>query len=914
MLLSSALVVLGAAPGQSAPLTFDLSGGGLSVRAGDRVLVTTSRLVAVEPPWVKHRFYSRQAHLERQQQGSGAEARITLSSDDARYPFKLKEYSAAATPEGLRMTVGGGLEEALPTAVEYTALVIPGNLLAGAQYEATLPDGGTARGRIGALPGATSALVPAFRAVVLRTPFGTLRLSVEEGSPLGLTDRRAEVFEDQRCFWVGCGGVAVTPEAPFRHVLTLSFDAEARLPGPTPLPRLGTAPAPMKVEDLKRPEEQLLPLLPPPQERTEGTGAYRPQPGDRLWVAAGRGADANRRRAAARRIVIERMGLPLRVAASGARPRRGVSVQVVGAGGGLPAGARVPEQAEGYWLRVDESGVRIVGRDARGAFYGLQTLRFLLRRGEVPATEIRDWPDYRLRGLHLLADDASLQFHGRLIEELMAPLKLNHIILECEYAKWDATRPLHQPWGASKDDLRALVQLAAEQFIEVTPLVQTLGHCEWLFQNGQNLEWAEDPETPYAYDVSNPAVYALLEKMLDEVFAVFRPRFLHIGHDEVDMRGRYPHRPANVAKGAQQCVLEDILWFHRYARRRGARVMMWHDMVTTREEGTVAFGGPPLNLAQIRPKLPKDIILVDWQYTPQETYPEVPILRGEGFEVIGATWNAPGNIERFAAYGRDQDLLGMIETTWTGYRGNRTALQEHFAQIAAYVRAGDWFWNAGAAARPAYHDGEMLTRLLPASGESGFGRVDQGTLLDLTPWSNVALSAGSDPFGLGDALGLEALPVGARRFGAARFLVGQREGVPAGVTVRSALAPAFPEAVTGIAVGAKTAGLLVLHTTPAPAASGEEIGRYRVRYADGSEATVPVRYGREIGYPGEAANYYLSAPAYSWEHGGRTLHLWALEWRNPHPEKVIETLELHSGGAAAAPVLLAVSLVQQPGG
>ena len=146
---------------------------------------------------MKHRFYSRQAHLERQQQGSGAEARITLSSDDARYPFKLKEYFGGGDAGGATDDRGGRPGGGAADGGGDTALVIPGNLLAGAQ-RATLPDGGTARADR-CSPGATSALVPAFRAVVLRTPFGTLRLSVEEAFAAGLTDRRAEVFEDQRC-------------------------------------------------------------------------------------------------------------------------------------------------------------------------------------------------------------------------------------------------------------------------------------------------------------------------------------------------------------------------------------------------------------------------------------------------------------------------------------------------------------------------------------------------------------------------------------------------------------------------------------------------------------------------------------------------------------------------------------------
>ncbi|MDH7571001.1 MAG: glycoside hydrolase family 20 zincin-like fold domain-containing protein, partial [Armatimonadota bacterium] len=644
------------------------------------------------------------------------------------------------------------------------ALVIPGNLLAGAAYQATLADGTAAVGRAPLVPRAGIGVLPPFRSVTLRTWAGTLRIAVEEGAPVVLTDRRANRFDDQRCFWVGAQGVPVTPEQPFRHVMTLSFDPQT-LPGPSPLPTGGTAAAPVQVDAVKEAEFHTLPLLPPVQERRDGEGVYLPARGDVLWVAPGRGEAHRRLERAARRLLLERMNLPLQVAATRRRPRRGITVEVIGPNTQLPPGTNVPQQAEGYWLRVNEAGVRIVGRDARGAFYGLQTLRFLLRKGEIPATEIRDWPDFPIRGLHLLADDASLAFHGRIIQELMAPLKMNHIVFEVEYAGWDATRPLHQPWRMSKADMRALLELARDHFIEVTPLVQTLGHCEWLFANGQNADWAEDVESRYAYDASNPAVYAFLDKLLAEVVDLFHPRFLHIGHDEVDMRGRYPARPANVAKGAHQLVLDDILWFHQWAKRRGIRLMMWHDMLLTKAEGNVAHGGPPLNMAAIRPRLPRDIVLVDWQYSALDAYPEIPLLRSEGFAVIGATWYHPGNIEKMATYARDKEVLGMINTTWTGYHGNATALVQHHAQIAAYVRAGDRFWNAGAPERPAYEDGDVLSALMPVEEREPLARAGRGRVLDIAPWANVSLAEGADPFGLGDALGLAVLPEGTQRYG-----------------------------------------------------------------------------------------------------------------------------------------------------
>lgn len=66
--------------------------------------------------------------------------------------------------------------------------------------------------------------------------------------------------------------------------------------------------------------------------------------------------------------------------------------------------AGVKSASGAYRLEADERGVRITGRDERGAFYGLQTLRQLLAcpaaaDGELPGVRIDDWPDLPYRGV-----------------------------------------------------------------------------------------------------------------------------------------------------------------------------------------------------------------------------------------------------------------------------------------------------------------------------------------------------------------------------------------------------------------------------------------------------------------------------------------------------------------------------------
>ena len=60
---------------------------------------------------------------------------------------------------------------------------------------------------------------------------------------------------------------------------------------------------------------------------------------------------------------------------------------------------RIPQQAEGYYLKVSKDGITVAGSDERGLFYGVQTLAQLVAQGEIPVTEITDYPDVPYRGV-----------------------------------------------------------------------------------------------------------------------------------------------------------------------------------------------------------------------------------------------------------------------------------------------------------------------------------------------------------------------------------------------------------------------------------------------------------------------------------------------------------------------------------
>lgn len=60
---------------------------------------------------------------------------------------------------------------------------------------------------------------------------------------------------------------------------------------------------------------------------------------------------------------------------------------------------KVPSHKEGYYIEVNDNSIVIAGADARGAFYGVQTLAQMVRQGDLSLCTIEDYPDIDFRGV-----------------------------------------------------------------------------------------------------------------------------------------------------------------------------------------------------------------------------------------------------------------------------------------------------------------------------------------------------------------------------------------------------------------------------------------------------------------------------------------------------------------------------------
>jgi hypothetical protein len=620
--------------------------------------------------------------------------------------------------------------------------------------------------------------------------------------------------------------------------------------------------------------------------------------------------------------------------------------------GGSPALQRkhpVPDQQGAYFLQVTADGIRIVGRLPEGAFYGVQTLMQWLQptEGALEAAPVRiiDYPHLKWRGVHLFGSTEA-GFLPRLIENVIAHAKFNHLVLECGYGQWETIRDAWVDISAPKSLLREAVQVSRQNLLEPIPLIQSLGHMYWVFRNDANKHLAEDPETPWAIAPRGAETRPFLQRLYDEVFEVFQPRHFHAGLDEVTLRGRFPNRPESKGASVAELFVEHTEWVHGELKRRGVdRVLMWGDVLLAPGEANDggAHAKSPDEARFTRERLSKlpDLVICDWHYTPAEPerYISLDVLQRAGFkEVIATTWYNPRNIATFAKAARQRRIAGLLQSTWAGYSLNEGTLQGiELRQFVAYLLAGAYAWDTDLPMPDELpYDFERLfieryrREAVPLQARAGF-------MVDLASAYNFDLTTLSPLFA--------ELPKGEVWLGGHRFVVGNRVSAltplppsPASgrggvwsaeaelppdagadasalqerainaLMLASYLAPAPMPREVRIPLNRRAQSLYLLHTAGWQTEQGREVGRLVVEYADGTQAEQPILYGRHLRAWNDRLYALEGLPLWrARDAEGSLATVRLLHWRNPHPDKLIRAVRFVATDPIAGWTLLALS-------
>lgn len=234
---------------------------------------------------------------------------------------------------------------------------------------------------------------------------------------------------------------------------------------------------------------------------------------------------------------------------------------------------------EGYTLKIEHDNIKVVANTPAGVLYGVQTIYQLIsanKKGTIPCATIVDYPRFEHRGMHLdvvrhfmplefvykvldyMAIHKLNRFHWHLTDdqgwrlEIKKYPKLTEVgawRVDMSHRHWDDRPVVDDPENATyggfytQEEVRAVVEYAAQRNIEVMPEIEVPAHAMAILAGyphfsctGEEVGMPTGGVWPITHILcaGNDDVYPFIEDILVEVMDLFPSEFIHMGGDEAD--------------------------------------------------------------------------------------------------------------------------------------------------------------------------------------------------------------------------------------------------------------------------------------------------------------------------------------------------------------------------------------------
>lgn len=334
--------------------------------------------------------------------------------------------------------------------------------------------------------------------------------------------------------------------------------------------------------------------------------------------------------------------------------------------------------AQGYHLRITDDEICLNYGDQLGRWYGVQSLRQWQQFGQGQCVEVRDWPDYPVRGVLLDISRDRVPTMAKLTEliEMWRDLKINQLQLymeaafayQGEEAAWQGRSPIT---AAELDQIHDLCQ---KNGIELVANQATFGHMEnWLdlpeYQHlAENIGGCYDGagnfrNHSFCLSATNPQAKRFVARLFDELLDHFDSPWVNVNCDETFDLGVGDSRQACQQHGKGEVYLDYVLAIYDMLTQRGKRMMHWADIL--------------LHYPHLIERLPKNVVALNWGYEAGHDWQgSCQALSAAGIEhyVVAGTstfaaltgrWqNCRHNIEEAAKAGRRYGAAGFYISEW----------------------------------------------------------------------------------------------------------------------------------------------------------------------------------------------------------------------------------------------------------
>jgi hexosaminidase len=420
-------------------------------------------------------------------------------------------------------------------------------------------------------------------------------------------------------------------------------------------------------------------LLPAPKHAQMASGKFSVAAGTRILIDARHAAEDRLAAETLADEIREQFGMKLTIETTNAAPKEGNSITLArlddrGVRAALEAkDIKLDEKLgeQGYVLLADSSHVMVAGNSGQGLFYGVQTLRQLVRPDGksfiCPAITMQDWPSMTWRGVH---DDISrgpiltMDYFKKQVR-VLSSYKVNLLALYMEHVFDFQAHPLVAPKEAAltPEEIKELVAYAKKYYVTILPEQQAFGHLHNVLKYE---EYSDVAETPHGHVLTptKDASYDLIHSFYSELVPLFPGPFFHIGADETFELGHGQTKARAAEVGLGRVYLEHL--------------QKVHDMLQPYQKQLLFWGDIAVKYPQLLNILPKDMIAVPWEYSARTEFESlVKPFHDAGLRTIvspGANnWKtiwpdfetAYVNIRNFVRDGQKYDSIGVLNTTWS---------------------------------------------------------------------------------------------------------------------------------------------------------------------------------------------------------------------------------------------------------
>ena len=287
------------------------------------------------------------------------------------------------------------------------------------------------------------------------------------------------------------------------------------------------------------------------------------------------------------------------------------------------------------------------------------------------------------RAVHLLDynSDSALDALGQNLETL-AKQGINVIVLEIDYNFAFKSHPeLRRGTNPiTRDGARRFAALCKKLAIRLIPEFQSVGHQSWKAETFPLLTvYPKFDLTPGAFpnnegiycrewDVTNPEVWRIVFKLMDEIIDAFQADAMHVGMDEVFLLGS-EQSPSTKGKDPAVLFAKAVNEIHGHlVRKRRVEMLMWGDrLIDGTKHDLGEWEASKNGTAPAIDLIPKDIIICPWHYEVRASYPSIPMFIAKGFRVLPAGWKNVDATKALIEYSRSHagpGMLGYMFTTW----------------------------------------------------------------------------------------------------------------------------------------------------------------------------------------------------------------------------------------------------------